>query len=357
MSVHVHKSLSFHQHHGQLTPRTRALATARPAPTPLAGGGSPPPGVTFGEFAEVWLERQIRLAKAGLVSGNSIRRCESGLASYLLPFFGAVPLDEITRERLEAFRAVLFQSQTLAPLTINSVMGLLGGVLRRAIQDGVMTAPDPTRGIRPLSFRKRRVECYTPTQTRALLAAADGKYRAMIALAVLAGLRRGEILALAVGCVDLDAGVIRVERSLQIKNRLLTDAQRLGPPKSASGIREVPIRTQLREILTSQLHSYTRPNRYGLVFSRPSGGFFDPNDLRINGYWPAIKRAGLERIAFHDLRVTFITHCAEAGVPMPVIARWVGHATVRTTDYYVHATKNTERDALALLTTYDRIQP
>lgn len=317
------------------------------------GGNDAPLGLTFGEFAELWLERQIRLMMAGMMSGNSIRRCESALASHLLPFFAGVPLDAITRDRCEAFRTALFQSQTLAALSINSVFGLLGIMLRRAIQDGYMTAPDPTKGIRPLAVKTRRVECYSPAETRALLEATVEEYRAMVGLAVLAGLRRGEVLGLGIDDVDLDANTVRVQRSLQVKNRLLTPVQRLGPPKSAASFRSVPIRSGLRELLVTQLRDHSQPDEFNLVFTGDDGPFADPNKLRTSGYWPAMERAGLQRMAFHDLRVTFITHCAEAGVPMPVIARWAGHSTIRTTDYYVHATRNTDRDALLLLRCYD----
>ena len=93
-----------------------------------------------------------------------------------------------------------------------------------------------------------------------------------------------------------------------------------------------------------------------MFLSGEDEGFVNTNRLSWDGVWPAMKQAGLRRIPFHDLRVTFITHCSEAGVPLPVIARWVGHASTRMTDHYVHSTRNTERDALALLQSYDRSQ-
>lgn len=315
-----------------------------------------PDEVTFGDYAEIWLERQIHSFRAGLRSGNSIRKCESVLATHLLPFFAAYPLNEITRERCESFRAALFQSQTFAPRTINSLFALFGGILRCAIQDGEMSAPDPTHGMRPLAVPRRRVDCYTAGETHALLDAMDDRYRAIVGLASLAGLRRGEIFALDADDVDLEAEVIHVQRSLQIRNRLLEPAQRLGAPKSSAGIREVPIRAALKPFLVEHREIHGCENPFHLFFAGEDEGFVSANRLRQDGLWPAMERAGLRRIAFHDLRVTFITHCSEAGVPLAVIARWVGHASTRMTDYYVHSTRNTERDALALLQSYDRSQ-
>ena len=309
--------------------------------------------VTFGEYAEEWFDGQVRLMRAGLLPGNSIRRYESNLASWLLPFFAAYPLDEITRERVEAFQAALAESDTVGPLTINHTVRLLGMILRRAIQARVMRSPDPMWGIRPLWPPKRTVDCFSPAETRALLAATDEGYRAMVGLAVLGGLRRGEIFGLGVDDVDLEAGVIRVRRSVQAPNRMLTAAQRLRSPKTPAGRREVPIRGALSILLDSYLQELTVPNEFGLVFSGDPPPFVNAYDLRERAYWPALRKAGLRRLSFHDLRITFITHCAEAGIPLPVIGRWVGHSTARVTEYYIHATRQGTEDAIALLNAYD----
>jgi hypothetical protein len=122
---------------------------------------------TFGAYAERWIDIQINLARAGLIRANTITRFESALAAHLMPFFAAYPLIDITRERCEAFRTALYQTNHLAPRTINALMEVLRLVLRRAIQDGVMPGPDPTLGIRPLWTTPRRVDCCPQGDRRA----------------------------------------------------------------------------------------------------------------------------------------------------------------------------------------------
>ena len=79
----------------------------------------------------------------------------------------------------------------------------------------------------------------------------------------------------------------------------------------------------------------------------------EPSNFRRRVYLPSVDEAGLRVITFHDLRATFISHCAEAGIPIAVIARWVGHTATKTTETYLHATPTAEGDALRLLRAYD----
>ena len=312
--------------------------------------------LTFGEYATEWLANQYDLAQAELLRANTICRFESALAVHLLPFFGGIDLDQIDRQRCDAFRTTLFASHQLAPRTINGVIAILRLILRRAIQDGAMTAPDPTAGMRPLFAAPRRVDCYTSAELGRLIDMTPGKWRAITALAGLAGLRQGEILALRHDDLDVGSRVVRVRRSLQRSHHLLTLDQRLGPPKSPAASRDVPVRAPLATILSEHLGEHWRPNPHELAFPGRQGRPLYPANFNRRVYQPAIAAAGLRSLSLHDLRVTFITHCAEAGVPIATIARWVGHTQTKTTELYWAATPTAEANALRLLTEYDASQ-
>src|SRR6185312_512997 len=47
-----------------------------------------------------------------------------------------------------------------------------------------------------------------------------------------------------------------------------------------------------------------------------------------------LKRAGVREVRFHDLRHTFGTRCAAAGVPLRTLQAWMGHADIKTTMVY-----------------------
>jgi integrase len=69
---------------------------------------------------------------------------------------------------------------------------------------------------------------------------------------------------------------------------------------------------------------------------------------------PAAQRAGLRRIRFHDLRASFVSMCAGAGVPLAKVGDWVGHADTRMTEVYRRASRDAEEFALAQLDEYER---
>jgi integrase len=64
-----------------------------------------------------------------------------------------------------------------------------------------------------------------------------------------------------------------------------------------------------------------------------SGHPLDASKLRRR-YKATLKRAGLRAIRFHDLRHTFGTHCAGAGVPLRTLQEWMGHRDFKTTLIY-----------------------
>jgi integrase len=66
-----------------------------------------------------------------------------------------------------------------------------------------------------------------------------------------------------------------------------------------------------------------------------------------------VKRAGLRRIRFHDLRHSFVTYCAAAGVPLAKVGDWVGHSDAKITEIYRHASADSEEFALAMLDRFD----
>ncbi len=97
-----------------------------------------------------------------------------------------------------------------------------------------------------------------------LLAALPEKDRALWATAMYAGLRRGELMALRWGDVDLASGLIRVERAWDPKEREIIEA------KSQTGRRRVPIAAVLRdELVSHKLRTGTEAD--ALAFGRPDG--------------------------------------------------------------------------------------
>ncbi|MGH2860324.1 MAG: tyrosine-type recombinase/integrase [Solirubrobacteraceae bacterium] len=106
-------------------------------------------------------------------------------------------------------------------------------------------------------------------------------------------------------------------------------------PKSHEG-RSVPMAARLaRELETLHRGSRFRADT-DLVFCHPeTGHVLDPSKMRKR-FKDALARAGVREITFHELRHTFGTTMAAAGVPMRTIQEWMGHDDIKTTQVYTH---------------------
>ncbi len=104
---------------------------------------------------------------------------------------------------------------------------------RRALSRGDIEL-NPTTGLEIPAVRSRRLRFATPYEAHLLSEAAPPENRVLWATAFYAGLRRGELRALRWSDVDLAGGVLRVERSWDVKEGVIE-------PKSFAGRRKVPI--------------------------------------------------------------------------------------------------------------------
>ena len=79
-----------------------------------------------------------------------------------------------------------------------------------------------------------------------------------------------------------------------------------------------------------------RQPRLGSPWVFPSP--MDPARVRVDlGLWKKVRRlAGIEDVRLHDLRHTFASQAAMQGIPLPVVARLLGHAQVQMTLRYAH---------------------
>ena len=157
----------------------------------------------------------------------------------VLPELGHLRLSAIDRVAIQALVDSLV-AQALAPSTVRNSILPLRAVFRRAVaRCEVVQNPTLSLSLPAVRARPPRERIARPEEARALIAALPAGDRALWAAALYAGLRRGELQALRWQDVDLEAGLIRVERSFN---------QRAGPiePKSRSGRRRTARQTAAR---------------------------------------------------------------------------------------------------------------
>src|SRR4051812_14525576 len=297
--------------------------------------------LTVAEAAETWLTGaragSIRNRSGDEYKPSSIRGYEEALRIRVLPELGSRRLDTITRSDLQALVDRLL-AEGQHPSTIRNSLMPLRAIFRRTIARGDL-AINPTRGLELPAVRGTRDRIASPKEAAALLDALKRDH-AVWATAMYAGLRRGELRALEVTDIDLDANVIRVQRSWDAIEGLIE-------PKSHAGRRTVPIPGVLRSVLVEHLGSLGRS--HGLAFGERADEPFQPKTLS-NRAGRAWKHAGLQPITLHECRLTFASLMIAAGVNAKALSTYMGHASVMITlDRYGHLMPGNEREAAGLL--------
>jgi integrase len=176
---------------------------------------------------------------------------------------------------------------------------------------------------------------------RLLEATRGDRLEALYVLAVYTGMRQGELLGLKWRDVDLENGTISVRRTLtKSGGRLL-----LGEPKTKKSRRTIrltePAVRALREHLDRQMEAMQRLGDFyrdeGLVFASEVGTLINPSNLRKRSFAPLLRRAGLPKIRFHDLRHTCATLLLNRNLHPKYVQELLGHANIAITlDTYSH---------------------
>ena len=158
-----------------------------------------------------------------------------------------------------------------------------------------------------------------------------------IYITLYSGLRIGEICALQWGDLDLRTGMLHVRRTLE--RVYLSDAQPprcdigIGPPKTPSSAREIPLADHLLELLRAFGADKKDPGHF-VLSDGPKP--LEPRCYR-NYFAHLLDSHGIPRIRFHALRHSFATRCIEKGADYKTVSSLLGHSDVKTTlNLYVH---------------------
>jgi integrase len=151
----------------------------------------------------------------------------------------------------------------------------------------------------------------------------------LFATAAWTGLRQGELRALRWQDVDIEARRVRVRRSVVLG--------KIDTPKSARSVRSVPLTAELASMLEALRDDAAFSSDDALVFGHPESGDPQPRANVSRRFSAALIAAGLPPRRFHDLRHSYGTAMAGAGVPMRTLQHLMGHrdhaTTLRYSDY------------------------
>lgn len=298
--------------------------------------------VSFGEYAEKW----FKLNKSGKAANT-----RAVYANTLKKHIGCIRnkrIDCITKSdiQLQLNQAAGHHStQEIVLLTIRQVLDC-------AVDDGLIIR-NPSQNIRLDPEKGGQKKRQLTDFELDCIAAADlePEERCFISLLLYTGMRRGEIFALSKSSIDLEAGVIHVNRTAIYATRSRTE---ITPPKSNAGFRDIPILMPLRPVLIDFLVSLD--TEYLFARKNAENGKYELlTDSQVATFWKHIyqklNETAKERIASgkcncnilpplsnpmqgitpHYFRHNFATILYYAGVDVKDAARILGHSNVNTT--------------------------
>ncbi|NNB84591.1 tyrosine-type recombinase/integrase [Corallococcus exiguus] len=257
------------------------------------------------------------------------------LKSHLLPIFGSMRLDRVSREAIEDFKARK-RKEGLTAKTINNALTVIRTLFAVAVEQEELThAPR----VKLLKAEKPEFDFLNFEEADRLVRSAEPTWRAMVTVALHTGLRRGELIALQWDVVDLVAGRLVVKRNVWRGH--------FGSPKGGRS-REVPLNAIALDALKAHRHL-----RGPFVFCDDAGDFLK-NDTCRNAILRTSKRAGLRPIGWHTLRHSFASHLVMRGVPLKAIQELLGHASIEMTMRYAHLSPDVKKDAVRALESQPR---
>jgi len=268
--------------------------------------------MTLGAYAESWLAGVKPNVRASTWAFYEV------LVRLHLRDLAHLPLIRLTPAAIRSLVAERVR-EGYAPRTVRGVLAVLGMVLRQAQGDGFLVR-NPAAAVAMPKLEQRAARHFSVAEARRFLAAVvGGPLEALYVTALGTGLRRGELLALQWGDVDLDGGLLRVRAA-----------------KTPSGIRDVPLPAFVVEVLRRQ--------------GRGVGPLWRVSPSHVSRRFTVVcARAGLPRLTFHELRHSCASLLLAEGVEPLVIASILGHSKVVMTARYAHVIRESQIAAMSKL--------
>lgn len=224
--------------------------------------------------------------------------------------------------------------------TVNYMLSVFSAALDDQVKQGTLVR-NVVRLVDRIPGEQSEMQTFTEDEVEKLLEVSSGDQYWHAWMLALCGLRRGEICGLRWSDVDLDSGLLTVRTSRVAAGSEIHE----GSPKSRRSARTLPMPEDLTAALRAarlrqaedRLAAGGAWNDTGYVVVDRAGDPPTPNAIT---YWwrQTTKRAGVRPIRLHDARHTCATLMHMRGVPIAVIAAWLGHASAAfTLSVYAHA--------------------
>lgn len=273
---------------------------------------------------------------------NTHRRYETA-SKPLLKFFNDRPLDQIKPELIEQFKLWRIKQKkkapskkikklgpsartdkALKPATVNRELACLKLMLNYFIKSDVLTRANPVSRVNYLAEDNEQMRILTQEEEKLYLLAASQPLQDIATLMVETGMRPEEVFRIRRENVHLEQGYL---------------FNPYGKTKAAK--RKVPLSERASAVLAKRLADLK-----GNYLFQGRGKADNPIVKVNNGHRAAVTRSGLEHFRLYDLRHTWASRAAMAGVDLVTLAALLGHSRVQMVMRYAHPTEEHQFQAV-----------
>ena len=318
----------------------------------------------FGDYADQWLYT----FKLHSVEDSSFDKYESAYLTHIKPAFGKMQLASIHSEQLQ--KLLVEKSQTLSHTVVKIIYIILSEIFSYAHSEGDLSR-NPMHNVKmpkKATFKpEREIVALESDEVRAVERIAEMKNKngrpcimqahALVFL-VHTGLRCGEFLALKWSDIDFESRIVTVNKNMSMVYdrdkdgvRIKHKKARIKCTKTASGNRIVPLNTKAIAALNSLKAVYREMDIVSDSVAVTRKGTTLSSDQLRRVLRRVLAYAGIDKpFTLHQLRHTFATQALNAGIPITVVSKWLGHANISVTyNTYIHVLESAEAAAVELL--------
>lgn len=300
---------------------------------------------TLADYLENWLK-----ATKSTIRLKTYHRYESAVRVHIIPALGKTKLPDLKADQIQRLYGEK-QASGQSPQSVVHIHRILSRALSQGVRWGYCVR-NVCDLVDPPKVSRHEMRTFTLEHARAFLAAAEGDpLEALYVLALTTGMRQGELRGLKWADLDLDAATLQVRRTLgRIKGQGFVETE----PKSRQSRRRIDLDDLavrvLRKHRASQLEQRLTAGPLwtdgDYVFCTAVGTPLEHGNILRRSFKPLMKRAGVPRIRFHDLRHTFASLMLADQQHPKVVQEMLGHSQISLTlDTYSHVVPSMKRDA------------
>lgn len=294
--------------------------------------------MTFKEASEIFM----RLHASKKCKYNTEHGYKGYLKNHLLPYFGKLKLCEITPLAVNEFVAQELETGRRNS-TVNKYTKLMSQIYSFMI-DMDIVVKNPLVRIKSLKEeRSEEIRSLSTEETKIFLSKAKEIYPDFYPLlftALFTGMRQGELMGLTWDSINWITRKITVDKNFT--------HGRVGTTKTGK-VRKVDMSLELVKVLKEWRLACPK-GEHNLVFPNGDGGYQDANNMIKRRFKPALNRAGIDSLRFHDLRHTYASLLLANGAPMKYVQHQLGHSSIKMTmDLYTHLLPEVNEQCVNLL--------